>query len=449
MSDKKNYKDTLNLPQTDFPMRANLPVREPERLARWEEQGLYRRILESREGMPAYTLHDGPPYANGHIHMGTALNKVLKDFVVKSKWMAGFYSHYVPGWDCHGLPIEHKVDAQLRAREKGLTAIEVRRACRQYADKYIDIQRNEFKRLGVFGDWENPYLTMAYPYEATITREFGTFIENGSVYRRKKPVYWCSSCGTALAEAEVEYHEHTSPSIYVAFPFLDDPGERIPELAGIPTSAVIWTTTPWTIPANLAVALHPEYTYAAVRKGSEALLVARELAESLASALGLDKLETIATFPGSALEGLRTKHPLYDRESVIVLADYVTLEAGTGCVHTAPGHGQEDYETGIRYGLDVYAPVDDEGRFTGDVEFFAGMPVFEANSEVNRRLAQAGALLAESKVEHTYPHCWRCKSPIIFRATEQWFISMEHNGLRDSSLEAINSVSWIPSWGRQ
>ncbi|UCF89207.1 MAG: isoleucine--tRNA ligase [bacterium] len=450
MSDqKKNYKDTLNLPKTDFPMRGNLPVKEPERLAKWEELDLYRKILADREGSETYTLHDGPPYANGHIHMGTALNKVLKDFVVKSKWMSGMYSHYVPGWDCHGLPIEHKVDTELKAREKGLSALQIRRACREYANKYIDIQRNEFKRLGVFGDWENPYLTMAYPYEARITREFGTFIEKGLVYKRKKPVYWCSSCATALAEAEVEYHDHTSPSIYVSFPFIDDPAERVPELAGVDTEVVIWTTTPWTIPANLAVALHPDLTYVAIPVNGRALVVAEELTASVVGATGIDQAEPIARFKGQALEGLRTRHPLYDRESVIVLADYVTLEAGTGCVHTAPGHGQDDYETGLKYGLDVYAPVDDSGHFTGDVDYFAGKQVFESNKDVIGKLEETGRLLAVSTIEHTYPHCWRCKSPIIFRATEQWFISMDEGDLRRLSLDQINNVTWIPAWGQQ
>jgi isoleucyl-tRNA synthetase len=450
MSDeKRNYKDTLNLPATDFPMRGNLPVKEPQRLEKWEQMDIYRKILDNRKGSGEYTLHDGPPYANGNIHMGTALNKILKDFVVKSKWMSGTYSHYVPGWDCHGLPIEHKVDSELKAREKGLPALEVRRACREYAQKYINIQREEFKRLGVFGDWGNPYLTMAYSYEARITREFGTFIDKGLVYKRKKPVYWCSSCGTALAEAEVEYHDHTSPSIYVSFPFIDDPSKAVPELAGLETSVVIWTTTPWTIPANLAVALHPDLTYVALPVNGKALIVAEDLAAGVADVIGIDQSEPVARFPGRVLEGLRTRHPLYDRESLIVLADYVTLEAGTGAVHTAPGHGQDDYETGLKYGLEVYAPVDDNGRFTSDVEHFAGLHVFEANQNVISKLAEAGALLAKSDIEHTYPHCWRCKSPIIFRATEQWFISMDQGDLRKRSLEEINRVSWIPEWGQQ
>ena len=445
----KSYKDTLNLPKTDFPMRASLPRKEPERLQKWADQDIYRKILEARAGKETYTLHDGPPYANGNIHMGTALNKILKDFVVKSKWMAGKYSHYVPGWDCHGLPIEHKVDTELKARETGLPAIEIRRACRDYANRFIDIQRTEFRRLGVFGDWDHPYLTMAYPYEARITREFGAFVEQGSVYKRRKPVYWCSSCGTALAEAEVEYHDHTSPSIYVKFPFMDDPAQRIPELKGIPSSVAIWTTTPWTIPANLAIALHPDFSYVAFLVNGEALIAAEDLASGLASTMGVGEPEILARFPGKLIEGLKTSHPLYDRESVVVLGDYVTLDAGTGCVHTAPGHGQDDYETGLRYGLDIYAPVDDEGKFTSDVDFFAGMHVFAANRAVIDKLGEVGALLAEAPIKHTYPHCWRCDSPIIFRATEQWFISLEHNDLRSRALEAINKVQWIPAWGRQ
>jgi len=447
--EKKSYKETLSLPRTEFPMRANLSVREPERLARWEGKNLYGKILENLKTSPVYTLHDGPPYANGHIHMGTALNKILKDFVIKSKWMSGFYSHYVPGWDCHGLPIEHKVDTEQKTMERGLSALDIRRACRKYARKFIDIQRDEFKRLGVFGAWDDPYLTMAYPYEARITREFGKFLDKGSVYRKKKPVYWCSSCVTALAEAEVEYQDHSSPSIFVRFPFSEDLGERVRELQGVPTSVAIWTTTPWTIPANLAVALHPEFDYVAIRSKGEAVIVAEELAQGFAAVLGLDHMEVVARFKGRILEGARASHPLYPRDSVIVLADYVTLDAGTGCVHTAPGHGQEDYETGVRYGLDVYAPVDDKGRFTEDVEFFAGMPVFRANEEVIRKLSEKGNLFGQSTISHSYPHCWRCKSPILFRATEQWFISMEKEDLRKNSLEAINRVEWIPSWGKQ
>ncbi|MBN2719651.1 MAG: isoleucine--tRNA ligase, partial [Proteobacteria bacterium] len=447
--EKKNYKDTLNLPATQFPMRASLSVREPERLARWEKENLYGKILESRKSGPVYTLHDGPPYANGHIHMGTALNKILKDFVVKSRWMSGYYSHYVPGWDCHGLPIEHKVDTELQAREKGLPALEIRKACREYARQFIDIQREEFKRLGVFGAWDDPYLTMAYPYEARITREFGKFLDMGSVYKKKKPVYWCASCVTALAEAEVEYQDHTSPSIFVRFPFAEDLGSRVHGLKGLTASVAIWTTTPWTIPANLAVALHPEFDYVAIPFNGEAVIVAEELAPVFTSLLGIDGLEPLARFKGKDLEGARARHPLYDRDSVIVLADYVTLEAGTGCVHTAPGHGQEDYETGVRCGLDIYAPVDDEGCFTRDVEFFAGMPVFKANEEVIRKLSEKGNLFGRSTISHSYPHCWRCKSPIIFRATEQWFISMDHADLREKSLAAINEVEWIPSWGKQ
>ncbi len=443
-----NYKDTLNLPRTDFPMKANLPQREPEMLARWEKESLYGRIQEARRGKPSFTLHDGPPYANGHIHMGHALNKVLKDIVVKSKWLSGFHSHYVPGWDCHGLPIEHKVDEELSFRRKGLPALTVRQACRKYAARFIDIQRNEFKRLGVFGDWEHPYVTMEFGYEARIAREFGRFVGAGAVYRRNKPVHWCPTCVTALAEAEVEYADVASPPLFVKFAFTEDLGPRVHELAGRKVSAVIWTTTPWTIPANMAVALHPDFQYVAVRHGSELLVLAADLAEKAYAEMGLGKMEVIARFPGKALEGARTRHPLYDRPSPIVLASYVTLDAGTGCVHTAPGHGQEDYETGVKYGLPVFSPVDDEGRFTGEAPPFSGKKVRDANPEVVEALRASGALLADGQVRHSYPHCWRCKKPILFRATEQWFIAMENDGLRRKSLEAILAVKWVPPWGR-
>ncbi len=449
MAENKEYKDTLNLPATDFPMKANLPLREPERLRKWEAERVYEKALAARKGRPVWTLHDGPPYANGHIHMGHALNKVLKDIVVKSRWMSGFYSHYVPGWDCHGLPIEHKVDEELSARKKGLPALEVRQACRRYAGRYIDIQREEFKRLGVFGDWEHPYITMDFPYEARITRELGAFVGNGSVYRKKKPVHWCSTCATALAEAEVEYADVSSPSIFVRFPFTEELGGRVAALAGKKAAAVIWTTTPWTIPANLAVALHPDYEYGAYEKDGELLILAVELAERAFAEMGLPLPRRVAVFPGRALEGARARHPLYDRPSVAVLAPYVTLDAGTGIVHTAPGHGQEDYETGLRYGLEVLSVVDDHGRFTADAPPFTGKKVKEGNPLVVEALREAGALLASGAVGHSYPHCWRCKSPILFRATEQWFISMEKNHLRDRALEEIKKVAWIPAWGRE
>ncbi len=445
-----DYKDTLNLPRTSFPMKAGLPRREPEMLERWREMDLYRRLRDASAGRRKYILHDGPPYANGHIHMGTALNKVLKDFIVKSRQMAGFDAVYVPGWDCHGLPIEHEVDKNLGSRKAELSQAQVRRRCRAYADKFIDIQRSEFMRLGGLGDWYDPYITMAYPYEAIIAREFAKFYHQGAVYRSKKPIYWCNDCQTALAEAEVEYADHTSPSIFVAFPVLDDLSARYPELKGLKVFLVIWTTTPWTIPANLAVAAHPQFEYLALRHGDRAYIMAARLGPLCMDTFGLEGWENLCAIDPKDLEGIRARHPLYDRESVGVLADYVTLEAGTGLVHTAPGHGREDYETGLAYGLEVYSPVDDRGCFTPEVEFFAGRNVFEANPEVVAKLREVGALMAQEEITHSYPHCWRCKQPVIFRATSQWFISMEHNELRQKSLEAIrHKVEWVPPWGRE
>ena len=444
-----DYKKTLNLPKTKFPMKGNLVNKEPEILKRWEEEKLYETIRELSKGRPRYMLHDGPPYANGNIHMGTAFNKVLKDIIIKSKQMAGFDVPYVPGWDCHGLPIEHKVDGELGAKKREMTQAEVRGHCRRYAEKFIDIQRNEFKRLGVLGEWDRPYLTMNYPYEATIVREFGKFALNGSLVRSKKPIYWCTSCKTALAEAEVEYDEHTSPSIFVKFPMISDLAAQDPVLEGKAVSVVIWTTTPWTLPANLAIALHPDFAYVAVEVGeNEVMILAEGLLEACMETFGIDSYNILKTFQARELENLEARHPIFDRPSVIVLAPYVTLESGTGCVHTAPGHGREDYETGLKYGLEVYSPVDDAGRFTLDVEHFSGMEVFEANRSVIDKLTELGALVKEQKITHEYPHCWRCKKPVIFRSTEQWFISMDKTGLRDAALKAINEVSWIPSWGR-
>ncbi|PKN63159.1 MAG: isoleucine--tRNA ligase [Deltaproteobacteria bacterium HGW-Deltaproteobacteria-15] len=448
-ADLMDYKDTLNLPRTDFPMKANLVKKEPEMIAGWEKDKLYQRIRESSKGRKRYTLHDGPPYANGNIHMGTAFNKILKDIIIKSKQMSGFDAPYVPGWDCHGLPIEHKVDQELGGRKKSMSQVEVRKYCRKYAEKFVDIQRNEFKRLGVFGEWDRPYLTMSYDYEATIVREFGKFALNGSLYKSKKPIYWCISCKTALAEAEVEYEQHTSPSIFVKFPMVSDISKDHPELRDKQVYILIWTTTPWTIPANLAVALHPDLEYVAVDPGNnEIWILAKGLVHVCMDVFGIRDYRIVREFEASELERLKAKHPLYERESLIVLAPYVTLEAGTGCVHTAPGHGREDYETGLAYGLDVYSPVDDSGRFTEDVLFFAGQEVFQANASVNKKLSEKGLLLKEQAISHEYPHCWRCKKPVIFRSTEQWFISMEKTSLRQNALRAIQEVSWIPRWGQ-
>jgi isoleucyl-tRNA synthetase len=443
-----DYRHTLNLPKTDFPMKANLAKREPDILKTWEEKATYRQLSQQAKGRPKYILHDGPPYANGNIHIGTALNKILKDFIVKSKFMAGLDSHYVPGWDCHGLPVEHEVEKSLGSKKEKLSVVEIRKSCRDYAAKFIGIQREEFKRLGVFGEWDNPYLTMNFEYQATIVREFGKFLLNGSVYKGKKPVHWCPTCKTALAEAEVKYEDHRSPSIYVKFKMVSDMGRDFPTLKGKPVYVIIWTTTPWTIPANLAIALHPDFTYAAVDVGGEIYILAEGLLEEVMKKFKIKKYDVLEKFPGKRLEGFKCRHPFLDRDSIVILASYVTLEAGTGCVHTAPGHGQEDYESGVQYGLEIYSPVDDDGRFTKDVLFFGGQFVFDTNDAVNKKLTEVGALLKEELMVHSYPHCWRTNDPIIFRATEQWFISMDKKGLRQNALKAINEVTWIPPWGK-
>ncbi|PKN03922.1 MAG: isoleucine--tRNA ligase, partial [Deltaproteobacteria bacterium HGW-Deltaproteobacteria-9] len=389
-----DYKASLNLPKTDFPMKANLAKKEPEMLKLWEEMNIYQKIREVSKGREVYILHDGPPYANGNIHLGTALNKIIKDMVIKAKNMTGFDSVYVPGWDCHGLPIEHQVDKELGEKKNELSQADKRRSCRKYAEKFVDIQREQFKRLGVFGDWDHPYLTMTYDYEAVTVAEFGKLFLNGSVYKGKKPVYWCATCKTALAEAEVEYADHHTPSIYVKFPMISDIAAVRPKLAGKQVNVMIWTTTPWTIPANLAIAFHKEFIYAAVEVESEVLILAKDLLDYCLDAFGYrgKPYEIVDEFPGEVMEGLKCRHPLIDRESVLILAPFVTLEAGTGCVHIAPGHGQEDYEIGMQYGLDNYAPVDEDGKFTPDVEEFAGQFVFDANDAINKKLKELGAL---------------------------------------------------------
>lgn len=445
-----DYKKTLNLPQTGFPMKANLAQREPEQLKKWEAEDLYGELRSRSKDLPVFILHDGPPYANGNIHIGTALNKILKDIVVRSRQMSGYNAPYVPGWDCHGLPIEHNVDKALGDKKKSMSRVEIRRECRAYAEKFMNIQRDEFKRLGVNGQWDDPYLTMNYAYEAVIAKLCGEFALNGSLVHSKKPIYWCCSCKTALAEAEIEYADEASPSIFVRFPMIDPPETVDPALAGKSVSMVIWTTTPWTLPANLAVALHPEIPYAAVETGNnQVLIVARDLVDSSMKTFGIADYSIIATIEAAKLEHKKCRHPFYDRESVIVLGEHVTLEAGTGCVHTAPGHGREDHEVGLAYGLDPYSPVDENGCFTKEVERFAGQFVFKADAEIIETLKSAGMLMASGKMKHSYPHCWRCKKPVIFRATPQWFISMEKNDLREKALAAIDTVTWIPSWGRE
>ena len=446
-----DYKKTLNLPQTAFPMKANLAQREPQMLKQWEESNAYAAMVDTCTAKGAYVLHDGPPYANGHIHMGTALNKILKDIIIKSRNMQGFEARYVPGWDCHGLPIEHKVEQELKEKKKTLPAHVVRKCCRDYAGKWIDIQRKEFRRLGVLGDWENPYRSMTPAYEAITARELARFVEKGNVVRAKKPIYWCCSCHTALAEAEVEYADHTSPSIFVRFPLPDQKLKNIfPQADTGRSYVIIWTTTPWTLPDNMAVCLHPEFMYALVEADGAQYVLARELVESCAATFGWSDYKVLGEAEGSALEGLEARHPFYNRVSPLILGRHVTLDAGSGCVHTAPGHGREDYEVGLQYKLDVLSPLDDAGRFLPSVEFFAGLNVFEANPKVIEKLQEVGALLREQKISHSYPHCWRCKNPVIFRATTQWFISMEKNNLRQQALTAINEkVNWIPAWGRE
>lgn len=444
-----DYKKTLNLPATTFPMKAKLATREPEQLAAWAENGLYEKIRAASKGREPFILHDGPPYANGHIHMGTALNKVLKDIVVRSRQMAGYDAVYVPGWDCHGLPIEHNVEKELGKKKNDMSQAEIRAACRSYAGKYVDVQRDEFKRLGVMGEWDNPYLTMNYAYEATIVRECGKFALDGSLYRSKKPIYWCCSCKTALAEAEIEYQDTTSPSIFVKFPVIDDLTADMPAIQGKNLSVVIWTTTPWTLPANLAVALHPDFTYATVDMGNgEVVILAKDLVDACMKAFGCSTFSILDEFDAQALEGKQCRHPMVDRKSLIVLASHVTLDTGTGCVHTAPGHGREDYDVGLAYGLDAYSPVDDRGCFTEEVEGFEGEFVFKADKGITEALKVDGAILAEETITHSYPHCWRCKKPVIFRATPQWFIAMDHNDLRQKALAEIDNVNWIPHWGR-
>ncbi len=430
-------------------MKANLAQREPEILRRWGELDVYGAIRAARAGSPSFVLHDGPPYANGHIHHGHVLNKILKDIVVKSKTMAGFDSPYLPGWDCHGLPIEHKVDQLLGEKKAGMSVGDVRRECRRYAEKYIGIQREEFRRLGVLGEWDEPYYTMSYDYEATIARQFAAFVRGAYVYTGKKPVHWDPVSRTALAEAEVEYHDHTSPSVYVAFPMKGDPARLDPALAGKEVRIVIWTTTPWTLPANMAIAFHPEFDYVAYEHGGAVYVFAEGLAFAVQGACGLEGGRVLARFKGRAVEGLKARHPWIERDSLLVLADYVTLEAGTGAVHTAPGHGADDFNTGLQYGIEIYSPVDDDGNFTSEVEHWAGLNVFEANRPIIDFMRERGCLLHQEEFIHSYPHGWRSKAPIIFRATEQWFVAVDHNGLRQRALELIGETEWFPSWGEE
>lgn len=448
-----DLKTTVNLPKTDFPLKGNLAQNEPLRLTHWNEINVYELLREARAGRPLYVLHDGPPYANGDIHLGHVLNKVLKDFCVKSRAMMGYWTPYIPGWDCHGLPIEIKVEEKLKGNKNELSKIEVRRAARAHAEHFVAAQREDFKRLGIFGEWDDPYLTMAPQYQATIVRTFGQFVAQGSVYKGLRPVHWCISCQTALAEAEVEYNDHTSYSVYVKFPF-PDAAKVDPALAGKQVSVVIWTTTPWTLPANLGLSFNPEFEYSAVEVSGEVFIVASELLPQVAAKVGWADYRVVATFSGAKFDRLAARHPFVDRDSLLMLGDHVTLDAGTGAVHTAPGHGYEDYVIGREYGLEVYNPVDSRGFFLKDVPHFAGMRVLpltkndpDGNKAVIEHLKEIGALLAVEKYEHSYPHCWRCHNPVIFRATPQWFISMSKSGLNERSIASCDDVRWFPEWG--
>lgn len=458
--EKFDYRPTVFLPRTEFPMRGKLPTAEPVRLQQWEDIGLYQQIREKRAGAPKFILHDGPPYANGNIHIGHAVNKVLKDVVVRSRTMMGFDAPYVPGWDCHGLPIELKVEEKFKKqkrRKEDISDSEFRSECREYAKGQVDVQRTEFKRLGVGGDWENPYITMDYHFEANTVREIGRFLANGGLYKGAKPVHWCVSCTTALAEAEVEYDDHTSHSIHVKFAAGEDLTDLDANLCG-DVSVVIWTTTPWTIPANLAVSVGPDIEYSAVKisdagenpnlKVGEILILAEDLRATVLDMIGAQG-EVVARFSGDALENKKFRHPYLDQDAPILVGDHVTLDAGTGCVHTAPGHGQEDYEIGMRYGLKAFNPVDDAGVFEPATPIVEGHHVFKANAVMVDYLQNCGALLATSEIRHSYPHCWRCHKPLIFRATPQWFISMEKNGLRDKALASIGKTHWMPDWGEK
>jgi isoleucyl-tRNA synthetase len=453
MSAPLDPKKTLNLPKTEFPMKANLPQNEPKWLEKWEKMGIYRRIREARKGAPVYVLHDGPPYANGSLHEGHALNKSLKDFVVKSKTMAGYDSPYVPGWDCHGLPIEIKVDESLGRKKLEMAPIDVRQACRAYANKYLDLQREQFKRLGVFGRFDEPYATMSPQYESVIVRTLFDFMEGGAVYKGLKPVYWCIHDKTALAEAEVEYAQHTSPSIWVKYRMTSAPAKIDGKLAEKKVSTIIWTTTPWTLPASMAVAFHPDLDYVALEHGGEVYIVADALAKPTIESGKLTGATEIARFPGSRLEYATFAHPFLDRQILGVLADYVTTDQGTGAVHTAPSHGADDFYTGGKYKLDQSCNVDEAGYIRNGLPEYDGKKVFQANQPIIDLLRSRGVLLADTKIEHSYPHCWRCHNPVIFRATEQWFISMEAavdgSTLRQRSLDEIKKVTWMPAWGEE
>jgi len=428
-------------------MRGNLPTKEKEILKFWEETGVYQKLTEKSENYPSFILHDGPPYANGHIHLGTALNKILKDIIIKSKFMSGYRADYIPGWDCHGLPIEHQIEKETKEKKLSLSKIEIRHKCRTYAEGFVNIQREEFKRLGNIGDWEHPYITMDFNYQATIIGEIQKFFERGEAYRKKKPVLWCTNCLTALAEAEIEYDSKKSDAVYVKFPYTQKREGVFEGYPDKPVFMLIWTTTPWTLPANLAIAINPDFTYAAIETQEGIYIALKDLVEDIMKKAGIETYKVIGEIEAKRLKGITFRHPFIERDSVVVYADYVANDTGTGSVHIAPGHGEEDYETGLEYGLDVYSPVNDRGEFLEEVEFFKGLNVFESNKHVIGKLEELGLLLHREEIEHSYPHCWRCKKPVIFRATEQWFISLDKLGLRQKALDEVDRAKWIPAWG--
>jgi isoleucyl-tRNA synthetase len=445
-----DYKTTLNLPKTDFSMRADLPKREPILLDKWQKEDLYVKVLKARDGQKKYVLHDGPPYANGDIHIGHSLNKILKDIIIKYQTMKGCYSYYVPGWDCHGLPVEHQLFKELGITKTEIDQVVFRKKAYDYAMRYVKIQRDQFKRLGVFGDWENPYLTLDRAYEADIISSFGNLVKNGYVYKGLKPVNWCYVCETALAEAEVEYEDHASPSVYVKFKLVTSLPRHQVTSQKDEVYFVIWTTTPWTLMANVAIAVHPNHEYVAVKGRGEIWILMKDLVSPAMEKFGIKGYEIIKTVSGKELEGFVCRHPFIDRDSKVVLADYVSNLEGTGCVHTAPGHGQEDYFTGLKYKLPIVMPVDTKGRFDQTCGEFSGLNVHKANKSIVDKLQSIGALIFSSEVNHSYPHCWRCKNPIIFRATPQWFMNIDQSKLRGRMLDVIdNGVRWIPASGRE
>ena len=443
----QDFNSTINLPKTDFPMRAGLPAREPQMLKHWEELDIYNEMLKKNEGKPRFNLHDGPPFSNGNIHMGHALNKAIKDFITRSYAMRGYYTPYIPGWDCHGMPIESAIIKEQKLNHKQMSVSDFRNACEAYSEKYIGIQMEGFKRLGVIGDWEHPYRTMSKEFEAEEVRVFGKMYQNGHIYKGLKPVYWCAKDETALAEAEIEYHDDPCTTVYVKFPMKDDQG-KLSHLDHSKLNFVIWTTTIWTLPGNLAIAMHPDESYAVVKAANgEMYILAEALVEKVMKVGGVEEYEIVETHPGNFYENMLAQHPFLPKTSRLLLADYVTMESGTGCVHTAPGFGADDYQTCLRYGMEMVVPVDDQGRHTDYAGKYAGLKTEESNPVILADMKESGMLFASEDIIHSYPHCWRCKSPIIFRATPQWFCSVD--SFKEDAVKACDEVKWLPAWGKE